>query len=413
MSSAKPSVLLINRVYPPAKGATGRVLRDLAQEMARAGWSVSVLTTGEKSFSEKDGGISVHRVAAPQNPRGIFGYALVLLKLYLAAMKLPRHDLAVTMTDPPLLVAVGRRFARKKRCAHMHWCQDLYPDLFPSIGVKMPDFVLNALSRSARRSMNKSGKVIAVGRCMARHLAHTGVETNRISVVPNWPDAELVDASSVPHARRTDVRLKQNVTLSRPPEMLLRDDSPRFRILYAGTIGRAHPMKAILEAAEHLSIHPEMEFAFVGEGPSHDRLAAERARRGLDNIKLLPYQPASCLKDLMESGDLHLISMRDDAAGLLVPCKFYSAIAAARPTIYIGPQDTEIGRMIRDYGCGAIVPPGDGKTLAQAILYFRTDSDAWFSAQQGAEAAAADSRPVKSILSIMKEAENTIMTRVA
>ena len=47
MPSAKPSVLLINRVYPPAKGATGRVLRDLAQEMARAGWTVSVLTTGE------------------------------------------------------------------------------------------------------------------------------------------------------------------------------------------------------------------------------------------------------------------------------------------------------------------------------------------------------------------------------
>ena len=69
--------------------------------------------------------------------------------------------------------------------------------------------------------------------------------------------------------------------------------------------------------------------------------------------------------------------------------------------------------MIRDYGCGAIVPQGDGKTLAQAILYFRNDSDAWFNAQQGAEAAALDSRPVKSILSIMKEAEVTIQTRVA
>lgn len=412
MPSAKPSVLLINRVYPPAKGATGRVLRDLAQEMARAGWTVSVLTTGEKSFEERDGAITVHRVAAPQIPRGVFAYAMAWVKLYRGAMKMPRHDLCVTMTDPPLLVTVGRRFAKKKRCSHMHWCQDLYPDLFPSVGIKVPGFILKALSRTARRSMNKSGKVIAVGRCMARHLAHTGVETNRISVIPNWPDAELLDQAA-PHHQRFDVRLKQNVTMARAPETLLRDDSPRFRILYAGNIGRAHPMNAILEAAEHLSIYPEIEFAFVGEGPNHDRLAVERARRGLNNIKLMPFQPASCLKDLMESGDLHLISMRDDAAGLLVPSKFYSAIAAARPTIYIGPQETEIGRMIRDYGCGAIVPPGDGQTLAQAILYFRTDSEAWFHAQQGAEAAAADSRPVKSILSIMREAENTILSRVA
>lgn len=411
MPSQKPSVLLINRVYPPARGASGRVLRDLAREMARAGWQVSVLTTGEKTFTEKDGGITVHRVSAPLNPRGVISYSRVLWKLFRGAMKQPRADLVVTLTDPPLLVTIGRRFAKKKRCSHLHWCQDIYPDLFPSIGVKMPDFVLRSLSRVARRSMNKSGKVIAVGRCMARHLAHTGVETGRISVVTNWPDSELVD----PNRKfvRNDHRIQDNVPMARPPESLLRDDSPRFRVLYAGNIGRAHPIKTILEAAEHLSIHPEIEFVFVGEGPQHERLAQERARRGLQNIKLLPYQPASCLKDLMESGDVHLISMRDDAAGLLVPCKFYSAIAAARPTIYVGPADTEIGRMIRDYGCGAILPQGDGKTLAQAILYFRNDSDAWFHAQQGAEAAAADCRPVKSILSIMKEAETTIQSRVA
>jgi len=410
MASNKPSVLLINRVYPPARGASGRVLRDLAREMARAGWTVTVLTTGEKTFSEKDGGIAVHRVSAPLDPKGMFSYARVLWNLYRGAMKQPRHDLVITLTDPPMLVTIGRRFAKRKRCAHLHWCHDLYPDLFPSIGVRLPRFVLNAMSRSVRRSMNKSGKVIAVGRCMGRYLAHTGVETGRISVIPNWPDQELVDYTA---KQKNDYKLKQNVQLARPPEALLRNDAPRFRILYAGTIGRAHPMKAILEAAEHLSIHPEIEFVFVGEGPQHDRLAAERARRGLENIKLLPYQPASCLKDLMESGDLHLISMRDDAAGLLVPCKFYSAIAAARPTIYVGPADTEIGKMIRDYGCGAIIEQGDGKTLAQAILYFRNDADAWFNAQQGAEQAAADSRPVKSILSIMKEAENTIQLRVA
>ena len=214
MPSAKPSVLLINRVYPPARGASGRMLRDLAREMTRSGWSVTVLTTGEKTFSEKDGGTLVYRVKAPLNPRGIFSYAHVLLKLFLAAMKQPRHDLVITLTDPPLLVTIGRHIARKRRCSHMHWCQDLYPDLFPSIGVKMPQFVLRALSKTARRSMNKSGKVIAVGRCMAKYLAHTGVETGRISMVPNWPDVELVDPNR--KVKKNDVRIKDNVPMARP-----------------------------------------------------------------------------------------------------------------------------------------------------------------------------------------------------
>jgi NAD(P)-dependent dehydrogenase (short-subunit alcohol dehydrogenase family) len=44
-----PSVLFMNRVYPPATGATGRVLRDLARAFAKAGWQVTVITCGPKS----------------------------------------------------------------------------------------------------------------------------------------------------------------------------------------------------------------------------------------------------------------------------------------------------------------------------------------------------------------------------
>lgn len=411
MSQTKPSVLLINRVYPPARGASGRMLRDVAREMARAGWKVTVLTTGEKTFSEMDGAITVKRVSAPLDPRNAVSYGIVLWRLYRAALKVPRHDLVVTMTDPPMMVTMGRRIAARKRSGHMHWCHDLYPDLLGPLGVRMPQFALKSLNKAARRAMNRCGKVIAVGRCMARHLAHTGVETGRITFVPNWPDLELIDPARKDRPR--DIRLKQDVTMAKPADQLHRDDSPRFRILYAGNIGRAHPMKAVFEAAEKLSAYPEIEFVFVGEGPAHDRLAAERARRGLQNIRLMPYQPVSLLKDLMESGDLHLVSMRSDTAGLLVPCKFYSAVAAGRPIVYVGPAETEVGKMIRDYGCGAIINQGDGETLAQAILYFRNDPDAWFHAQQGAEAAANDSRPIKSILTIMKEAETAIQNRFA
>ncbi len=408
---AKPSVVFINRVYPPAKGASGRVLRDVAREMAKAGWAVTVLTTGPEKGSEKDGGIIVHKVKSPENVRGILAYMIVWYRLFRAALKLPRRDLVITLTDPPMLIVIGRLYARAKKTSHMHWCHDLYPDLFPVIGSKFPDFMLKTMRKVTRRSMNRSGKVIVVGRCMARHLAHTGVETSRISMIPNWSDAEIMDKNRRP--RQSDVRLKDNVCLTRPPETLLRDDSPRFRILYSGNIGRAHPMGAILDAAEELSIYPEIEFVFVGEGPNHEKLAQERARRGLENIKLMPFQPLSLLKELMESGDIHLVSMRNNASGLLVPCKFYSALSAGRPTILIGPAESEVGRVIKDYACGAIVPPGDGKTLAQAILYFRLDPNAWYDAQQGAQKAGLAFSPDKAIRSLIKEAESVARNRVA
>ncbi|MCI5059758.1 MAG: glycosyltransferase WbuB, partial [Alphaproteobacteria bacterium] len=99
----------------------------------------------------------------------------------------------------------------------------------------------------------------------------------------------------------------------------------------------------------------------------------------------------------MESGDIHLVSMRKSALGLLVPCKFYSGLTVGRPTIFLGPQKSELGRVIRDYHAGAVVPLHDAKKLADMIYHFRSNSDAWFKAQDGALRAAQAYHPNLSL----------------
>lgn len=107
-------------------------------------------------------------------------------------------------------------------------------------------------------------------------------------------------------------------------------------MLYAGSIGRAHPVDAIVTAARILQkAQPDIELVFVGKGEGFEKLAAAIAQFALDNIRLVPPQPAA-LKGLMESGDIHLVTMRDKSLGLLMPSKFYSALAAARPIVLQG-----------------------------------------------------------------------------
>ena len=91
-------MLFINRVYPPVAGATGRVLRDLAQAFAESGWDVTVVTSGRRRGRELDGTIRVIRVKGPERPRGIFSYMVVWVKLFLVALRLPARNLTVTMT---------------------------------------------------------------------------------------------------------------------------------------------------------------------------------------------------------------------------------------------------------------------------------------------------------------------------
>ena len=146
-----------------------------------------------------------------------------------------------------------------------------------------------------------------------------------------------------------------------------------------------------------IKTNPEIEFVFVGDGPQIERLAAERTRRSLSNMRFLPYQPAAALREVLESGDVHLIGMKSLALGLLVPCKLYSALAVGRPCVFIGPEQSEVGRVLADFGAGACVPPDQPKKLIAILREYRQNGARWHAAQEGALAAGREFTAAKSI----------------
>lgn len=411
-SARRHSVLFLNRVYPPQHGATGRMLYDLAHGFAEKGWTVSVLSSSPGGGRREDAGVHVREIKTKSGGRGMVSALWLLIRFTLAGLLAPRHDLVVTMTDPPLLVLAGRLIAFVRRAKHIHWCQDLYPDLLPVLGARVPDFAFRRADLASRAALCSCDRVVAIGRCMARRLTGMGVDPRRIAVIPNWPDSGLVsmDEGAAGQGRAVSRRRRAMAAGSaRPWHMLVRDEAPKFRILYAGTIGRAHPVQTILDAAAILaSTHPEIEFVFVGEGEGHERLAAERARLGLSNIRQLPWQPEEALRALMESGDVHLISMKHDAAGLLVPCKIYSALAVARPCILVGPLHCEGAKVIGDYRAGAVIPQGQPALLAQAIVRYRESSAEWFAAHEGAARAGQVFMPEESIAAWVQRARDVV-----
>jgi len=90
------------------------------------------------------------------------------------------------------------------------------------------------------------------------------------------------------------------------------------------------------------------------------------------------------LREVMESGDLHLISMAEGAAGMLVPSKLYSALAVHRPCVFVGPKGSEIAKVLKDYSAGSTVDAGDGDALAACVRSYVKDSKIWHNAHEGA-----------------------------
>lgn len=343
-----PSILFVNRVFPPDRGASGRCLADLAGRLARAGWRVTVVADGAGPV-DAPLGVAVVRAGGPGRERpGAPGYVAALGRLLLCGASLPRHDVVVTMTDPPLLALAGPPLALRHGAA-VHWCHDLYPALLPVLGVPLRGAVMGALHTVTTAALKRHAAVIAIGRCMVARLRAAGLG-DPVSI-PNWADPSIRPLPRSASALRRELGLGE-----------------RFTVAYAGNFGLAHPLGALLAAAAAL---PDVSFVLVGEGRGY--AAAASAAHALENVRILPFQPTERLSDTLAAADLHVAAMDRRASGLLVPCKVYGALAAGRPCLFLGPEGSEAARLLDEVGCGIVLAPDDGAGFARAIRAYAAD----------------------------------------
>jgi len=366
-----PHVCFLNRVYPPASGATGALLAELTPTLVDRGWRVTVLTgpAEEAPTSEvTDAGVHVERIPAlsftrESTVRRGLAYASLFPAFLARGCRIPAPDVIVTKTDPPMLKVLGPILARLTGARAVHWAQDLYPEVAEGVGVIAENGLLARTMRGLSNwALRGHDHVVTVGRCMRERLVQDrGLDTERVSVVPNWPPAAV---EPVPHDEN--------------PFRAEHDLDDRFVVMYSGNMGLAHPFDAILDAAARLQDErPEVLFLFVGEGPRKADLQAQVQRRGLSNVRFLPFQPRERLAQSLSAADLHLVTMQAALRGLVVPSKLYGALGVGRPVLFLGPSGSEAARVVRERDCGTVLPDPTGTILAEAIVDWHEAPDRW------------------------------------
>ena len=81
---------------------------------------------------------------------------------------------------------------------------------------------------------------------------------------------------------------------------------------------------------------------------------------------------------------MHLISLKPNLEGLIVPSKYYGIAAAGRPVIFVGHPEGELARIIKDSKTGFVIRDGDGVGLSEAIQTLALNPK--LAAEQGARA---------------------------
>jgi colanic acid biosynthesis glycosyl transferase WcaI len=294
------------------------------------------------------------------------GRAIDYLSFYAAAAArlsgmARRGDIVVSKTDPPMLSVVIGPVARLRGAHRVNWLQDIFPEVAEALGVGGgATRAAFRLMRGVRnRSLRTADRNITLGERMTSKLQALGVAPDRIAAIPNWADGNLV--RPVPHDRN-DLRRAWGF-------------EGKFVVGYSGNLGRAHEIGTLLGAIERTESQarsscedgPQVRWLFVGGGALSKTLSDEIGRRGLVSARFEPYQPRERLAESLSAADVHLVSLRPELEGLIVPSKIYGVAAAGRGAIFIGDSDGEVARLLARHDFGLTVPVNDAGALAGAI----------------------------------------------
>ena len=378
---SKNSILILTKDFTPIKNTNGRLAYDLAHQAYKNGYKVIVFTTSsDKQGRFIENNIIIHRVKR-------FSMAFRMQQI---AKKLDRVHIVISLTQSSNLLFIGNKIAKLHHAKHIQWVQEMRPEI-DRILEKNPFLSkLKFLDSRYLKAQKKCDYYSIPSRAMQQKLKEHHILPQKIFYIPHWTNLNglhLDNKGNIENDLANDKKLKK----------IKADKNPKFRIIYAGNIDPAYPVKPILKAAALLKENTEIEFLFIGDGEAHDKLARERDKRALNNIRFIPYQPTGSYKDMLESGDIHLVTFRPEFNSYLVPCKFYSSLAVGRPIIYMGDKESELGKIIEQYGCGDVIEDMNDNALAQIILKYRHDGQFWFSRQEGAMNAAQEYNPTNSL----------------
>ena len=199
-------LLLLNQFYKPDVAATGQLLADLAEELARRGHHVHVLCSrrtyggGQTKLPAREviNDVHVHRVGATGFGRGkTLGRIVDYLSFYILAMWqalwLPKMDVCISLTTPPFIALVGLVLRGLRRTRLVLWTMDLYPEVPVAFGVlKKESFLHTVLARLSRCLYHRASRTISLGEVMTERLSQAGADPSKIVTVHNWVPGEVV-----------------------------------------------------------------------------------------------------------------------------------------------------------------------------------------------------------------------------
>jgi putative colanic acid biosynthesis glycosyltransferase WcaI len=349
---ARPRLLVLNQYYGPAE-STGQLLREMCEDLVGE-LDVTVVAarpSDEETKRMPHAGVDVRWVPATSFGKGsivlrLLNYLTFLVAALPVALRAPRPDVVLCMTNPPFIGILGALAARLRRAALVITVQDVHPDVGVISGRLTSKPIVWALGKVQRYLARRADRIVVISEAMRQRLVERGADPEGVVVIGNWIDADEI----APQPRDNPWAREHGLVGS-------------FTVMHAVNVGLLQDIETFVDAAE---LVPDARFVIVGEGANKEALIERARAKGLDNVEFVPRQPREALGELLASADAHVVSLMPGLAGLMEPSKLYGILAAARPVLAGMEPGSEAAEVIERSDCGVISRPGEPESFAAA-----------------------------------------------
>jgi hypothetical protein len=365
-------ILFFSHYFPPEVNAPASRTYDHCARWAAEGHDVTVVTCHPNCpdgavFSgyrnrlrpqvEFVDGVRVVRVwtylaANAGTARRIANFVSYLVSALLASLWLPRPDVIVATSPQFFCGWAGVLASRLKRTPLVLEIRDIWPESIRAVGAIKSRRLLRLLEWLERRMYLAARHIVAVGEGYRDNILRKANVADRVSVItngvdlrqfaPREPDAELLAAWGL---------------------------EGKFVCSYVGTIGMAHGLEVVVEAAGILrgKGRDDIAFCLVGDGASRSRLQEAAERAGVSDLVVFPgRQPKERIPTILASSDACLIHLKKcELFGTVIPSKIFEALAMTRPVI-MGVEG-EAREIVMNSGAGVAMEPESPQSLVEAV----------------------------------------------
>ncbi|MEP6714495.1 MAG: glycosyltransferase family 4 protein [Terriglobia bacterium] len=337
-------ILLVNQAFYPDVASSAQHAADLAAALAGSGHMVTVVTS-RRAYDKPElifpklevwKGVRIERIDSlglgkAAKWRRALDFASFLLRCAVKLAFLPKFDVVIAMTSPPLVAFIASLFATWKGGRLVYWVMDLNPDEAVAAGwLREGSATAKVLAAISQYTFRRSARIITLDRFMTARVLAKGIDPAAIDTIPPWSHDEAV---------RNDIEGRRKFRGEHGLE-------GKFVVMYSGNHSPCHPLDSLVEAAARLAGRTDIAFCFIGGGSEHAKVRAMAESRGLKNVLCLPYQPIEGLSASLNSADMHVVVMGDPFVGIVHPCKIYNILRLGKSVLYIGPAEGHIPDMV-------------------------------------------------------------------